>query len=277
MKFSLLIANYNNGKFFKDCYESLLQQTEQDFEVIIVDDGSTDDSIQIIRELTAGDERFKLFQNETNQGCGFTKRKCAELASSPISAFVDPDDIIYPKALELMISVHHENPNASLVHSKWERLDANLKPIGKYKRAKQVTRTQDFLNIHGEISVFASYKNSFYKKTEGIDAKLPRAVDIDLYHKLYEVGETVFLDEFLYGYRIHEGGISTQQNVQKANYWRWVTNMKAAERRGINIEDKFVQELARRKELEMYKRKYYALKKFEPINNRYQKIRKYLP
>ena len=48
VKFSILIANYNNGKFFKDCYDSIIAQTYKDWEVVIVDDRSTDDSVAII-------------------------------------------------------------------------------------------------------------------------------------------------------------------------------------------------------------------------------------
>ena len=49
MKFSILIANYNNGKFFQDCYKSILQQTYQNWEVVILDDASTDNSVEVIK------------------------------------------------------------------------------------------------------------------------------------------------------------------------------------------------------------------------------------
>lgn len=263
MKFSLLIANYNNGNFFEDCYQSIISQTYNNWECIIVDDCSTDDSLKIISGRIGEDARFKIYKNGENKGCGYTKRKCAELANGEICGFLDPDDEITTNALELMVKTHIQNPSVALIHSKAIRWDENKKIISKYKRGKNVIRRDDFLNLDGEIFVFASYKNSFYKKTEGINSFLKRAVDMDLYLKLYEVGPTYFLDEFLYHYRIHSGGISTTQNVRKAEYWRWFVNMKAAERRGINLEDKFVTIFARQKELEDYKVKYYTLKKFE--------------
>src|ERR1700690_716768 len=101
MKFSVLIANYNNGKYFKDCYDSLISQTYNNWEEIILDYKSTDDSLEVIKTLIKEDERFKLFENEKNYGCGYTKRKCAELATGEICGFVDPDDAIVPEALEL--------------------------------------------------------------------------------------------------------------------------------------------------------------------------------
>ena len=51
MKFSILIANYNNGKFFQDCYKSILQQTYQNWEVVILDDASTDNSVEVIKNI----------------------------------------------------------------------------------------------------------------------------------------------------------------------------------------------------------------------------------
>ena len=68
MLFSILIANYNNGHFFNDCFQSIINQTYQNFEVIVVDDGSTDDSVNIIKQLIISDKRFKLLtKTEINQ------------------------------------------------------------------------------------------------------------------------------------------------------------------------------------------------------------------
>jgi glycosyltransferase involved in cell wall biosynthesis len=73
MKFSILIANYNNGKFFKTCYESIITQTYKNWEAIILDDASTDDSLEIIHQIIGNDSWFKVFQNTENSGVGITK------------------------------------------------------------------------------------------------------------------------------------------------------------------------------------------------------------
>ncbi|MFZ4771896.1 MAG: glycosyltransferase family 2 protein, partial [Ferruginibacter sp.] len=127
MLFSILIANYNNGRFFKDCYDSIIAQTYDNWEVIIVDDQSTDDSIAIISGLIKDDKRFKLFENEQNKGCGFTKRRCAELAAGDICGFLDPDDALMPDALALMMDAHQQNKELALVHSTFYFCDEFLK------------------------------------------------------------------------------------------------------------------------------------------------------
>ncbi|MFP3541126.1 glycosyltransferase family 2 protein, partial [Pseudomonas sp. SIMBA_044] len=84
MIFSILIDNYNNGKFFKQCYDSIISQKYIDWEVIILDDCSTDNSLELINALIKNDCRFKLFENEINSGVGVTKSKLIELANGDI-------------------------------------------------------------------------------------------------------------------------------------------------------------------------------------------------
>ena len=74
--FSVLIANYNNGKYLMEAIESVRQQTYTNWEIILVDDASTDNSKDIYRELE-NDSRIHIFYNEQNKGCGYTKRRCS--------------------------------------------------------------------------------------------------------------------------------------------------------------------------------------------------------
>ena len=75
--FSVLIANHNDGKYLMEAVESVKAQTYTHWEIVIVDDGSTDNSNELFVELVE-DQRIRVFRNEENRGCGFTKRKCLE-------------------------------------------------------------------------------------------------------------------------------------------------------------------------------------------------------
>jgi len=259
--FSILIANYNNGKYFEECYKSLVAQTYQNFEAIIVDDCSTDNSVEIINNIIKDDSRIKLYQNEENKGCGYTKRKCAELATGEICGFVDPDDALTTDALEIMVDYHTKNENVGHIYSNLIYCDADLNKIRVKKNKPVENGDLRYFILDHSINHFSTYKKSIYNRTEGINPYMKRAVDMDMYLKLYEVAEVMHIDHDLYIYRMHDSGLSTFQNTNKANYWHWFTIMQAAERRNVNVENLFLDEFYRKNEVEKYINAFELIKK----------------
>ena len=140
MLFSILIANYNNGRYLDTALTSLQAQTCQDWEVILVDDASTDDFEQVIARWE-GDKRIKVFRNVRNEGCGYTKRRCAELASGSLLAFLDPDDALEPGALMVMGEAHALHPECSLIHSTHYICDPEL----RVKRVAVINATSSII------------------------------------------------------------------------------------------------------------------------------------
>ncbi len=257
--FSILIANYNNGSFFKDCYESILAQTYTHWEVIIVDDASTDDSVTVIKNMIGNDARFKLYANLENKGCGYTKRRCVEQATGKLCAFLDPDDAITSEALQVMVVEHEKHPDASVIYSNLYFCDQYLNI--QYERKSKIIENSNpyFFDFEGNVSAFLSFKKKLYNKTEGINSYLQRAVDRDLLFILYEIGPCFLLDRAMYKYRIHGNGISTNLNENKAYFWFWVAIIDAAKRRNVNIENLFTEkallsrrEVALQKEIDTY-------------------------
>ena len=231
--FSILIAQYNNKKYLQDAINSVMTQTYTNWEIILVDDASTDDSKELYK-MYADNPRIKIFYNEENRGCGYTKKRCVELANGEICGFLDPDDLLAPKALEIMVNLHEQNEQASLIYSNFIQTDENLK---NEKKVEPHPLKSDYLTSHsGYISHFATFKRSLYLKTGGIDAKFKRAIDQDLYYKLEEVGAVIYENSYLYIYRIHSGGISVNKNELAAFSWKLVAIMDACERRNINFE-----------------------------------------
>ncbi len=249
MLFSLLIANYNNGKFFKDCYDSIMEQTYGNWEAIIVDDGSTDNSEQIIKNIIGSNERFKFYKNDKNYGCGYTKRRCAELATGEICAFLDPDDALLPIALERMEIGYKNNPEVVLIHSSLFYCNEALDKVKEYTQAAAVNNSDmNFFNSDHSVTAFAAFSRKAYLTTEGIDAYIKKAVDQDLYLKMFETGKFHFINEPLYLYRRHSNGISF--NMEKGRFWYWLVVMQAAKRRNIDIEELFIKTFEKRKTYE---------------------------
>lgn len=234
--FSVLIANYNNGKYLPEAIESVLNQTYTNWEIIIVDDGSTDNSHKLYLELEE-DERIHIYYNEINRGCGFTKRRCAELAKGEICGFLDPDDVLLPNALQLMVVVHIQNPKLSIVYSRCYLCDEklNIKGENKLLELKEKETYFDYRQKYGILN-FSTYKQDFYNKTEGISAEIKAGVDQDLYFKVEEVGDVFVLNEFTYKYRLGVTGAITN-NFLKLWYWNIFIRHNTCIRRGLNPED----------------------------------------
>jgi len=198
--FSVLIANYNNGKYIEEAIASVIAQTNTNWEIILVDDASTDSSHGLYKHY-ADDNRIKVFYNETNQGCGYTKRKCVELASGEICGFLDPDDKLATNALGIMVQLHQEQPDCSLIYSTLYEFTCRNEDL-KIGGGGKIEDWEDYLiNSQYGVCAFATFKKSFYNKTIGIDPSLVSAVDCDLYYKLEEVGKLYFINEPLYYFR----------------------------------------------------------------------------
>lgn len=227
---SMLMANFNNGQYIGEAIESVLKQTYGDWELIIVDDASTDDSISVIKGYLS-DSRIKLYMNKKNLGCGAAKRRCLEEASGEIVGVLDPDDILDEKAMEIMVAAHQEHPDCGLVYSNLYKCDKDLNIVGKLNWVGKENPSKTNL-LEPKVSAFRTFKKEVYKKTSGYDPELKSAVDKDIIYKLEEIGDTLYIDEYLYYYRFHEKGIaSLGRSSEEARVFEYIAKYKAYNRR----------------------------------------------
>lgn len=251
--FSVLIANYNNGKYLEDAINSIMRQTYQNWEIIIVDDCSTDNSSELYKKYE-NDSRFHIYFNESNQGCGYTKRRCAELAHGDICGFLDPDDTLEADALDVMIKAHQEDESLSMVYSISNIVDENLNFIHLSTLQHEIPKGSSFLEEGYCISHFVTFKSTAYNKTPGIDPNFLRAVDHDMYLMLEEVGNVKFINKVLYNYRTNTGSnISLGDNGDKAYIWHLTAMIDACRRRNIQIEDVVVKDYQRMNNIRIQK------------------------
>jgi glycosyltransferase involved in cell wall biosynthesis len=234
---SVLIANYNNGRFLHDAFRSVLGQTYDQWEVVFVDDGSTDDSVAIAREYAENDRRIRVYANGRNRGCGYTKRQCVARSRGDIRGFLDSDDVLAPNALAAMVREHGRYAGVSLVYSDHNICGNDLREI--CRNVYHEPGSESFLMTVIGVNHFATFKQSYYNKTSGVNASFERAVDRDLYLKLEEVGSVMYLPEPLYYYRIHDNSNSTMDRSRRTEYWAWQARFDACERRDLVKEDIF--------------------------------------
>ena len=237
--FSVLIANYNNGQYLMEAIESVRTQTYPNWEIILVDDGSTDGSFSLYEKLKE-DSRIHIYTNDENMGCGYTKRRCIEIAHGEYCGFVDADDKLEKEALSMMVNAFQQHPSCSLIYSKYYFSDSSLNIIHTSSHQCVIPPGKTFLtyNVPGAISHFVSFSRSLYLDTVGINPIMRRAVDIDLYLLLEEVGDVFFLPVPLYYYRTGTGkNISMgDRNLCTTLGWDVIAKTNACIRRGIPIE-----------------------------------------
>lgn len=109
---SVLMTAYNRELYIAEAIESVLASTYQDFELIIVDDGSKDKTVAIAKKYESKDSRVKVFVNEQNLGDYPNRNKAASFASGKYIKFLDSDDLIYAHGLQVMVSAMEKFPEA---------------------------------------------------------------------------------------------------------------------------------------------------------------------
>lgn len=238
MKISLLVVCYNAAEYIKECIESILAQDYPDFEIIILDDGSTDPSVDVIKKYSAAYPNIKYFINTSNKGVGFSKKRAIEEATGEICGFVDADDTLEPTCLrKVAAGFRSSSENIDVVYTQYHVCNTEMQVIEVCRRASRVPyQDMMFFNINFEVSHFFCFKKSSYLKTSGIEPSLLSAVDQDLHLKLYDIGRFKFIKEPLYNYRLHAGGISQDKNKKKNLYENWHFVLKETlKRRNIKV------------------------------------------
>ncbi|SFS97736.1 glycosyltransferase family 2 protein [Sphingobacterium wenxiniae] len=245
MKFSVLIASYNNGRYLEECLDSILNQDYADIEIIVVDDCSQDHSMTLLEQFATNFPNIKVLRNEQNRGAGYTKKRCIDASSGELCGFVDPDDKLALHAVSLMVQKHRELENASLIYSTNYECDEqmNIVQISSWVKEQPVD-----VSVIQETYVghFATFKRELYSQSIQMEPTFKRAVDHDLYCALEGVGPIVFVDEPLYYYRQHEGGISLKKNRYKAEFWDWIVKYRHASLRGVNLEEDYAKLMSNR-------------------------------
>ncbi len=215
MKVSVIMPVYNAENFIGQSIQSVLKQTFEDFELIVIDDGSTDSSKNII--LSFDDKRIQYLQNEKNMGVVKTLNKGISICSGEYIIRMDADDICEPQRFEKQIQFIEKNPGIGLCGTWAQVIDEKNKITGKI-----VNQTDPgFISISLLFSVplihpsvcFKSHllKQNFYKE-------VPVAEDYELWCRLNEQTRLANLPEFLFQYRWHTSNISKEkQDIQEQN------------------------------------------------------------
>lgn len=214
---SIIIPAYNVGKYLEECVRSLLYQTYTNYEVIIIDDGSTDNTYDIGKYLTVESTKVKLFHQE-NQGVSIARNIGMQKAKGEYYIFVDADDVVMPQYVNILVScVEKADMGIIGFTSKREELATEVN--------KDITFNSEF-NIIEEILCGTNYDgylwNKIFQKAiiEKYDLKFKSKITVweDLLfvlEYLKHCNQIAILDEKLYYYRYREGSAVNNLRIDK--------------------------------------------------------------
>ncbi|MGB5920002.1 glycosyltransferase [Arcobacter sp.] len=214
-KISVIVPIYNVEIYLEKCLDSVINQTMKDIEIILVNDGSTDNSFKIIHEYTKKDSRIIVI-NQENKGLGEARNSGIKEANSKYLSFIDSDDFIEDTMLEELYNIA-EKENSDIVKCRYSRINEDSTPTNQF--SKKVTSNfnktyfKDILSLkYPSVAWNALYKKELFSKN---NLKFPDMYyeDIAFIFKLFFFSKSVtFSNSVLYNWRIREGSITRSIN-----------------------------------------------------------------
>ncbi len=215
---SVIMPVYNAKQYVKQAIESILRQTYEKFEFIIVDDASSDSTSKILKGFRKKDKRITLLRNRQNLGVSRSLNKAVTKASGKYTIRMDADDWSYPDRFELQIELMEKNPDVVVSGSYIEVCNSSLKT--KYVRKYHHNDTDIRKHIF-RYSPFAHpatiWKTSVLKK-EPYNETITTCQDYELYFRVGKLGKFMNLDKNLLKLRLHDQSVSVVKNDLQWKY-----------------------------------------------------------
>lgn len=192
---SIILPTYNRGEMLKNTINSVIFQTYANWELIIVDDASNDNTEEIVKKIN--DKRIRYVRNEKNSGSNYSRNRGAALASGEFLAFIDSDNEWLPEKLEKQVCQFEKKNELDLVFCKVLVKDGELERIVPNEEIVDYKEIMIRKNIVDTSS--ALMRKNVFERVGGFDEKITRLQDWDLFFRIIVVYEcpTLYLDECL--------------------------------------------------------------------------------
>jgi len=208
---------YNAERYLREAIDSILGQTFTDFEFIIIDDGSTDGSPEIISQYK--DKRIKLVRKARNEGLVSALNLGIELASGKYIARMDADDIALPQRLEKQVAFLDSHPDVAVVGTRAWRFDPagriieSMISVTKWEDVHRYLRSSANRLIHGSVTM----RTDVVRRLGGYRQQFRHAEDIDLWLRILDHAKICNLPDKLMFYRSNPSGVRLTKILEAAH------------------------------------------------------------
>lgn len=216
-KISILTPCYNHEKYILQFLEGIKAQTFTDFEVIIVDDYSTDNTVKIIEQFN--DNRIKLIKHEYNKGLNSAINTAFKHSDSPLCILLASDDILKPYTLEYIVKEFEKNPTINVIYGNLTATDKNGKSLHKTIKPKLKNKFEIlkkiFYSSNPLLSPAMSFRKTAFEKIYPLEPSIINHQDTLMHVKLLLNNEILVIDKELANYRLPnaDSGISIRSNA----------------------------------------------------------------
>jgi glycosyltransferase involved in cell wall biosynthesis len=230
---SIITPAYNCARFIGETIDSILAQTEANLELIVIDDGSTDETLKIAREKAARDARIKVIAREHSGKPAVARNAGIRQATGDFVTFLDGDDLYAPDRINLVGAVFRKFPNLDLVFHDVRFLDEHSRPQGKtfLVQGDYLRRAMSHLEDQGDNTYLCKHSffafmsteiagihtsavtvrtTALWRQPEWFSEDLTLMEDYDLWFRLVQNGSCAFLNAPLSGYRRYGSSISSR-------------------------------------------------------------------
>ena len=211
---SVIMPVYNGARFIKDSILSILNQTYTDWELIIVNDGSTDKTADIIDKYARSEPRIRVFHLDKNQGVSAASNFAVEQSTGEYITRLDSDDIAFPERLQVQVDFMDNHPDIDLAGSYFKAFHPGgtefdvVIPTDSATLAKLLP-TQNQLG-HSTVMM----RRAIFDKVGGYDTTFTLAEDYEFYLRVLEHGKIANIPQFLVFYRMHPDQAGARQDAE---------------------------------------------------------------
>jgi glycosyltransferase involved in cell wall biosynthesis len=208
MHVTVLIPVYNRERFIADALDSVIAQDYDDWDILVVNDGSTDRTVDVIKSRMS-DDRIALIQMK-HRGCAEATARGIELARGPVITSLDSDDKLMPDALSTVVPAFENNPRlgyvwTNYVDSTGDKGTGDFLPDGK-------TLSEAIISGWWKGSAEQFFRKEFYMQSEGLDTSIKYAEDMQLALLIGKTGcDTLHIPRVTYWRRIHPHQITIER------------------------------------------------------------------